>query len=283
MVLKKALLIIALSSATLLSFQKKEHSYLALFNGKDLTGWDTYLGPAFDSIKGKFDSLSTKGLNNDPNKVFSVVIEDGEPALHVSGNGFGGIATKSEFENYHLSVQFKWGTRKFQDRKDKPRDSGILYHAVGPFDAAYGNWMCSQEFQIQEGDCGDYWSVAGSIMDIPAMKLQEKQYVYDPHSELVTFSYTSASGKRCRKKIDGEKPTGEWNTVDIYCLGNSSVHIINNVVVMKLFHSRYPVNGKEIPMTKGKIELQTEGAEVFYRHVQLEPITKFPEALTEGN
>ena len=43
-----------------------------LFNGKDLTGWDTYLGPAFDSVSSKRDSVAV-GLNNDPQKVFSVV------------------------------------------------------------------------------------------------------------------------------------------------------------------------------------------------------------------
>ena len=277
MIFGKTLVAVALSCAALLSCQKKEHPPITLFNGKDLTGWDTYLGPAFDTLTGKFDSLSVRGLNNDPDKVFSVVEEDGEPALRVSGNGFGGIATKDEFENYHLTIQFKWGSQKFHNRKDKPRDSGILYHAVGPFDAGYGNWMLSQEFQVQEGDCGDYWSVAGSIIDIPAVGQQEEQYVYDPTSELVTFSYTSTAGKRCRKKPDNEKPTGEWNTVDIYCLGDSSVHIINDVVVMKLYHSRRPENGREIPMTRGKIELQTEGAEVFYRHIQLEPISKLPE------
>jgi len=279
MILSRTLVALALSSAILFSSQKKEHQTVTLFNGKDLTGWDTYLGPAFDTVMGKFDSLSAKGLNNDPDNVFSVVEEDGEPALHISGNGFGGIATKDEFENYHLTLQFKWGSRKFHDRKDKPRDSGVLYHAVGPFNAGYGNWMCSQEFQIQEKDCGDYWSVAGSIMDIPARAEQEKHYVYDPTAELVTFSYTSEAGKHCSKKPDGEKPTGEWNTIDIYCLGDSSVHVINDVVVMKLYHSRRPENGKEVRMAKGKIELQTEGAEVFYRRIQLEPIAEFPEGL----
>ena len=116
-------------------------------------------------------------------------------------------------------------------------------------------------------------------MDVPATGQQKEQYVYDPKAELVAFSYTSASGKRCRKNPDNEKPTGEWNTIDIYCLGDSSVHVINGVVVMKLYHSRRPENGKEIRMAKGRIELQTEGAEVFYRHIQIQPIDEFPEAV----
>jgi hypothetical protein len=98
MAFRKTLVAVAISCVALLSCQKKDHRYTTLFNGKDLTGWDTYLGPAFDTLTGKFDSLSAKGLNNDPDKVFSVVEEDGEPALRVSGNGFGGIATKDEFQ-----------------------------------------------------------------------------------------------------------------------------------------------------------------------------------------
>jgi hypothetical protein len=279
MISGRTFIVAAFCCVALLSCQKRDVAPVILFNGTDLTGWDTYLGPAFDTLTGKFDSLSAKGLNNDPDKVFSVVEQDGEPALRVSGNGFGGIATRDEFENYHLTLQFKWGSQKFHNRKDKPRDSGILYHAVGPFDAGYGNWMCSQEFQVQEGDCGDYWSVAGSTIDIPAVGHDEEQYVYDPAAELVTFSYTSPAGKRCRKQPDGEKPVGEWNTVDIYCLGDSSVHIINDVLVMKLYRSRRPVNGEEIRLARGKIELQTEGAEVFYRRIQLEPINKFPDGV----
>ena len=132
-----------------------ETKWQSLFNGSDLSGWDTYLGPIYDTTQNKFDSLSIPGLNNDPKKVFSVVQEDGAPAIHISGDGFGGISTLEEYENFHLRVEFKWGELKWHPRKDKKRDSGILYYAVGPQGAAYGNWMRSQEFQVQEGDCGD--------------------------------------------------------------------------------------------------------------------------------
>jgi len=249
-----------------------ESKWRSLFNGTDLSGWDTYLGPTYDSIQNRFDSLLTPGLNNDPNHVFTIDLVDGAPAIHISGNGFGGISTLDEFENFHLRVEFKWGERRWHPRKDKKRDSGILYYAVGPHGAAYGNWMLSQEFQVQEGDCGDYWSVAGSIIDIGATGSKMEEYAYDPSAPLLPFSYTSEYGKRCIKNPDAEKPTGEWNTVDVYCLGGTIVHVMNGQVVMRLFNSRQPFEGKEIPLTKGKIQIQTEGAEVFYRNIQIEPI-----------
>ena len=29
----------------------------SIFNGKDLTGWDVYIGPLYDSIKGDFTAI----------------------------------------------------------------------------------------------------------------------------------------------------------------------------------------------------------------------------------
>ena len=56
-----------------------------LFNGNDLVGWDTYLGPAYDTIQNKRDTLNVPGLNNDPNKVFSILTIDNAPAIRISG------------------------------------------------------------------------------------------------------------------------------------------------------------------------------------------------------
>jgi hypothetical protein len=43
---------------------------------------------------------------------------------------------------------------------------------------------------------------------------------------------------------------------------------------MRLHNSRQLMDGKEVPLTRGKVQIQTEGAEVYYRNIQLEPITK---------
>ena len=258
-------------------------NWQSLFNGNNLNGWDTYLGPAYDTIQKKRDTLNMPGLNNDPDKVFSIVEQDGASSIRISGSHNGGISTLQEFENYHLKLEFKWGELKFHPRKDRKRDSGLLYHAVGPHGADGGFWMRSQEFQIQEGDCGDYWGVAGGMMDIPATGNEPEKYVYDPAASLLDFSSTSEHGRRCLKNPDAEKPTGEWNTVEIYCFGDTAVHIINGALNMILYHSRQPGDGKEIALTKGKIQIQSEGAEVFYRNIQLQPITKIPDEILKGS
>ena len=240
-----------------------------LFNGQDLSGWDTYIAPLADS-------LPPPGLNNDPTHVFSVVNVDGSPALRVSGETYGGISTQQQFENYHLLLEFKWGEKKIPSFKERKRDSGVLYHAAGPHGVDAKAWMRSQELQIQETDCGDYWGVAGGIFDIPAIKDEKGRIVYDEKGTLLTFKENSEVGRRCIKNPDAEKPTGEWNTIELYCMGDSSIHVVNGVVVMRLYHSRQLDNGNEIPLTKGKIQLQSEGCEIFYRGIRLEPINKLP-------
>jgi hypothetical protein len=84
------------------------------FNGKNLDGFDTF--------------LEKKGENNDPDKVFQV--HNG--ILHISGAEYGYIITKAEYANYHLRAEFKWGDATHPPRKGGARDSGILFHVVGP-------------------------------------------------------------------------------------------------------------------------------------------------------
>lgn len=253
-----------------------------LLNGKDLGGWDTYIGPPFPAVGEDRTGVKPIGLNTDPKQVFGMVTEDGVKALHISGEQFGGISTTQEYENYHLQMQFKWGKQKWHPKENAKMDSGVLYHANGPNGVDAGAWMQSQEFQIQEGDCGDYWGVAGATFDIPARKQGDKDWVYDPTGERMTFAEKSPAGRHCIKSPDAEKPSGEWNTIDIYCFGDTAVHLVNGKVLMVLYHSSKPDGKKAIPLTKGKIQLQSEGAEVFYRNIRILPITEIPKNLLKS-
>lgn len=246
-----------------------------LFNGTDFNGWETWLGPRF-LPDGRQDK-DTIGLNTDPDRVFSVVEEDGEPAIRISGQQFGGISTLSGFSNYHLTLEFKWGAQKWPPRDKAKRDSGLLYHATGAHGADYGYWMRSQEFQIQEGDCGDYWGVAGGGFSIPVKLDVDSVYRYDSAGQARLFHETSPSGRHCRKHPDAEKPSGEWNKVDLYCYEDTAVHIMNGITTMVLYGSVQGTMLQELkPLVAGKIQLQSEGAEVFYRRLFWNPITHIP-------
>ena len=268
-------LLAVISFGMMVAFMGKDQGWTSLFNGKDLTGWDTYLGPPADS-NGKRISDQPVGLNKDPQGVFSVVVDGGEKVIRISGEAVGALITKKDFSDYHLQLQFRWGVLTWGAKKNKKKDSGLLYHSVGPYGADWGAWMRSQEFQIQQGDCGEYWGCAGGVAEIPAIRKSDSEYVYSPTGERYTFRADSKIGRHCFKKGDAERPTGQWNTLDLYCHGDTSVHVVNGQVMMILYHGGQSDNGAVSPLTSGRIQLQSEGAEVFYKAVRIRSIDRIP-------
>ena len=247
--------------------------WVSLFNGKDLSGWDSYLGIPLDSA-GKKLADKPIGPNYDPQHVFSVAKQDNVSVIRISGVVIGGISSKEEFENYHLQLKFKWGNllQKYRDIKD----SGLLYHSVGENAADSGAWMRSHEFQIQEGDCGDYYGCGGAFADVPTIN-----GIYNPAGTLLTYSATSPQGRHVIRSVNAEKPAGEWNTIDLYCLGDTSVHMVNGKIVMVLYHNSQQDKDRTSPLSKGKIQLQSEGAEIFYKDIKLQFIAKLPDGLVK--
>jgi hypothetical protein len=264
-------LISVLSTPPTLPAQKPD-DWKSLFNGKDLSGWDTWLGKPYKGTE-------AVGLNKDPGNVYSVVDLDGKPAIRISGETFGALTSKDEFENYHLKLEFKWGQKKWPPRENAVRDSGLLYHCVGPHGAAGTFWMQSLESQIQEKDCGDFWSVAGAIVDVEGERKDGKgPVVWKKGGTKFTVPSKEAGGPRIVKSADHEKP-GEWNTMELFTVGQTSVHMVNGKVNMVLTNARRKDGDKEVPLTKGKIQLQSEGAEVFYRNIMIRPLKQVPDDL----
>jgi hypothetical protein len=54
------------------------------------------------------------------------------------------------------------------------------------------------------------------------------------------------------------------------------VHIVNGVVVMALKNARFGEDGEWVPMTGGRIQIQSEAAEVFYRDIEIRSIPAMP-------
>ncbi|MBD1362382.1 DUF1080 domain-containing protein [Mucilaginibacter sp. ZT4R22] len=253
---------------------------------KDLKYWDTFLGVPHTSLALKDypmgDGMNGTpiGLNKDPLHVFSVEMIGGQPVLHISGQMYGGLSTKQEFENYHLKVEFKWGDNKYEPRLKDKRDNGIIYHATGPHAQFWNVWMRGHEFQVQEGDMGDYYSLSGVGMDInTAIKPnpEKKEWIYDPAGPLVQFTSDRTPASTCLHRGNYEKPNGEWNTLELYCYGDKSIHVVNGHVVMALQNSRLsPKEGTETGFSKGKIQIQSEAAEAYYRNITITRLNSLP-------
>lgn len=245
-----------------------EPQWQPLFNGKNLSGWDKYISMQPPTNDSKFKPTQIRGLNNDPKKVFSVV--DG--SIRISGEEWGALTTRADFDNFDLVFEMKWGDKRWPPRQDALRDSGLLYFAVGPHGAQSGHWMRSHEFQIQEGDCGDYHSLDGALVDAPVGDANQgdwKFYRYDPSAPVRQDLH-----ERILKLGNYEKPRGEWNTMEIIADGKTLIHKVNGHEVLRLTNSRQLVNGQQLPLARGKIQLQSEGAEVFYRNIKIRQLQK---------
>lgn len=206
--------------------------------------------------------------------MFTVKLVDGEPVLHITGQVFGGLTTLKSFENFHLRTQHRWGTRKWEPRLNAVRDNGILFHCIGEHGAGGKNWMRSQECQVQEGDIGDWWPIAGAMVDAAVKDEDGKVVRYLPGAPL------RAMRSRIWHGTDyPEKPSGEWNTVEVYAFAGDAVFRLNGRTVNVIRNSRYREKGsdQEIPLKAGKLQIQSEAAECQYRRLELRPLTAWPQ------
>jgi hypothetical protein len=265
-----------------------QSEWTSLWNGRDLDGWTTWMRQPDRSsnvpgLKRDADGryLEPIGSGRDPLNVFTVARDvDGRPAIRISGEVFGELRTTRAFKDYHLKLQFKWGEKKWPPRAgaDTRRDSGLLYHVHSAPGAEGRTWARSIELQIQEHDVGDLYAVGSAIAVRARARPDTKPslYDYDPAGEWTFFSQSQGSPGRCIKQPDNEKPTGEWNTVELIALGEDAIHIVNGKVVMRL-HGPTRID-RELPLsvTSGPLILQSEGAEVFYRDIQIRPIAAIP-------
>jgi hypothetical protein len=199
-----------------------------------------YMKPLFNgkNLEGWYTFLRTKGKSNDPEKVFAV--EDG--LLHISGKEFGYIATEKAYKNFHLAVEFKWGVKKFppRDADTTKRDNGICYYF--PLNEKDFVWPKSIECQIQEGDIGDFWLIDSTTIVVNGVRTQPDSFV------------------RVQKKLNAEMPTGQWNRVEVIADDGKVTYIVNGKIVNE---------GESPSLSEGKILIQSEGAEIYYRKIEI--------------
>lgn len=232
-----------------------------LFNGKDLHGWYTY--------------LQEHGRNSDPDGI--IAIEDGvihcyKRQAHGSHVVMGYLATEKEFENYHLRLQYKWGEKQFEPRLALKRDAGLYYHIVGE-DAV---WPKSLQFQIQETDVGDLLALYGVQVDTwidPATKDHEQATFLHP-ADGGESTVLGGSGIGYQKRYKMYELDG-WNTIELIVRGNTVTQIVNGKIVNQCENVRYadPQSGAApVPLSKGRIALEIEATEIYYRNIEIRPL-----------
>lgn len=243
---------------------------IKLFDGKSLDGFYTWMKDT---------------QYEDPRRVFRVT--DG--MLHVTGDGLGGLLTKTEYRDYHCVLEFKWGPRTWAPREKKTRDSGFLVHSRGA-DGGYNDiWMPSLEVQMIEGGMGDFILVAGNDKDGKPVPLsltcetdrdRDGEVIWKKGGKRETFDLKNrkrinwygrdpdwADEIGFRGPHDVDSPVGQWTRFDVFCDGGHIEVFVNGVKVNEAFDA-YP--------SYGRLQLQTELAEVFVRRWELYPLGKGP-------
>jgi hypothetical protein len=212
-------------------------------------------------------------------EVFKVVEEDGRPALYVSGKTWGSLVHTGDFSSYHLQLQYKWGPGRWPPREKQPPNNGLLYHTHGERGSVFGTWSPSVEFEIMEGSTGMAVRVGENVRPMTfaardtTLRYPMRRFMLGGREvEIVTPAWNVEAAR------DAERPAGEWNTLDLYVVGASAVHVVNGVPVMAL-HGIATVDstGRRTPLTHGRIQLQSEGAETYFRDITLTPIDRLPQ------
>jgi hypothetical protein len=164
----------------------------------------------------------------DPSKVFTV----SGGVIHIAGNPFGYMRTKEAYTDYKLHVEWRWPS--------EATNSGVFIHAQVPDSI----WLRCVECQLKAGSAGDFVCMNGSDMN----ERVDKSKVFVP-----------------KLAPSSEKPSGEWNIMEVVCNGNTVTVYVNGVLQNK---------GTNVNISKGSICLQSEGKDIEFRNVFLKKLKK---------
>ena len=237
-----------------------DDGFVPLFNGKNLDGWTTSANAA---------------------ELFGVSEIDGGGVIHVyptqadqSQQPQATIRTNDSFSNYVFQLEYKWGTKRYSDRKQTDRDNGICFHVCGN---AAQVWPESIEFQIGSQAWPGDWVVGNIFMLINKTRAQwpftmkDGQEVFSENGTKKSIgapaSYYKALAPSQLNLNDG------WNIIELTVLGSTSAEYkVNGTVVNRVLDMECNATGTWQPLDQGPIALQAEFAEVYFRNIRIKEL-----------
>ena len=139
-----------------LTAKEKQEGWKLLFNGKDLTGWHSY-------------------LEKQPGKAWQV--EDGAISLNKNDKSvyedFADLITDAEFENFDLKLEFK---------TDTCANSGVMFY-VHESPEYKNTWETGPEMQIDDVVCGpDHLSAMNRMGPLYDLVAVDSEYIGGPNT-----------------------------------------------------------------------------------------------------
>lgn len=273
---------------TLVDVPRATGAATALFDGRSLAGWQSWLGYADPAVTYNADSaLDPIGTARDTSGDFAVRQIDGAPAIWVKGETWGSLVHSGDLRDYHLRLEFKWGDKTWAPRETQPQNNGLLYHTHGAPGEVFGTWRPSVEFEIMKGSTGMAVTVGTKVrarttavfdpsLIAPHLRFRVGGTPVEMINPTATWNVEAGS--------DAEKQVGEWNTLDLYVVGDRAIHVVNGVPVADLRDlATIAPDGSRQRLDHGHIQLQSEGAETWFRAITVEPIRSLPRIVVAGS
>lgn len=157
--------------------------------------------------------------------------------LSCRGTPLGYLATRESYGDFVLRLQWRWP-------QGKEGKGGVLINLSGEDRI----WPKSLEAQINAGQAGDFWGLAGFEFTGPAERLKTID-----HAQFGRLTHLP-------RTTDAERPAGEWNEYEIRAEKES--------VVLR-------INGREVNRANrgaavaGPIVLTAEGSPIEFRNIRV--------------
>lgn len=249
-----------------------------------------------------FDGNETKGLYSwlerskytDPDKVLRV--QDG--IVHFSGNENGYLCTRKPYRDYILFIEYRWGDLTYGSRQTMARSSGVFLHGNGADGGSRGKYMTGLECQIIEGGTGDFELIPARTLDGNLTNVQgvfitvetashldyAKQPVWQKGGKRISLADVACLHARRGTRVSWFNHDSEWKNEKGYPAKSDLASPGNEWTKLKIVsagdHVQFHVNGVlaneafEVKPSSGRISLQLEGAEIYFRNFELRPLSQ---------
>ncbi len=161
-------------------------------------------------------------------------IENGVLACHSTQRGY--LYTKKDYTDFILTLQWRW------PEGAEPGKGGVLVRMSG----AHCIWPTSLEAQLNAGDAGDFWGLAGYHLEGPEERTTPHRH--ETFGQLINV-------KKTKKP---EKAPGEWNIYSVTAKGGDVVITLNGEEVNR---------AQNCDVTAGPICLTAEGSPIEFRRI----------------
>jgi hypothetical protein len=224
---------------------KAPPGFVALFNGKDLTGWKGHTTMA-ERAKLAPEKLAELQAARSKTAAEHWKVVDG--AIHCDGKGGVSLVTEKDYANFELLINWKIEAKG---------DSGLYLRG-------------QPQVQIWDSDTSpgangvDKHTGSGGLWNTPYPAGT------DTKDAAATLKAGQKVGKIPLKKAD--RPVGEWNTFHITMVGDKvTVKLNNELVVDQAALPNYWDKGKALPAA-GPVELQFHGDPLWFKNIYIKEL-----------